>query len=249
MSTPYTPSNNQRPAQTSYTQRPNAPIGTRPAAPTSSSPNRPSTPGTGFRPNTPGGGRPPYNRPGQNRNHQQKGPRKNDRIRSQEVRVIGPEGNQIGVLSTREALALAQQHGLDLVEISPTATPPVCRIIDFGKYMYDESKKQKKTSTSSKLKEIKLRPGIDKHDYETKVRHAYEFLEDNDKVKFTLSFRGREMENTHIGFEVIKRVIEDLKEVGTADSPPKLAGRNISLTLSPIPASKRPKPIQPKTTP
>lgn len=169
-----------------------------------------------------------------NKNYQQKGPRKNERIRAKEVRLIGPDGSQIGIMPPSEALLLAKKCGLDLVEISASANPPVCRIIDFGKYMYEESKKQKSSKkNTNKLKEIKLRPNIDKHDYETKIRHAEEFLLEGNKVKFTLSFRGREMENTQIGFQVINKTIADLKHCSSADFTPKLSGKNISLSLSP----------------
>lgn len=164
----------------------------------------------------------------------QKGPRKNERIRANEIRVIGPDGAQVGIMTSRDGLTLAKKYGLDLVEISANASPPVCRIVDFGKYMYEESKKQKNTKKNVvKLKEIKLRPAIDKHDYDTKIRHAESFLEEGNKVKMTLSFRGREMENTHIGFDIIKKAIEDLKQCSAPDAPPKMAGRNITLTLSP----------------
>lgn len=167
--------------------------------------------------------------------------RKNDRIRALEVRVIGPDGKQIGVIPTREAIELAKQHGLDLVEVSPTARPPVCRILDFGKFMYEQSKKGKDAAKAPtvKLKEIKFRINIDKHDYETKVRHAEEFLNKNNKVKVTLSMRGREMERQHLGFEVVKRAILDLAGMGTHDGDPKLAGRNIIVMITPLAAARR----------
>lgn len=181
------------------------------------------------------------NRQGKRPNQQQnRGPRKNERIRSPEVRVISPEGNQIGIMDTREALRLARDAGLDLVEVSPNAKPPVCRILDFGKYMYELSKKEKeKASPSSKQKEVKFRVRIEQHDYITKLRHAEEFLHKGAKLKLTLMFRGREMEHKELGFDTINRAINDLSHIGTADSPPKLVGRNITVTMSPLPANKK----------
>ncbi|MEM9227642.1 MAG: translation initiation factor IF-3 [Verrucomicrobiota bacterium] len=186
-----------------------------------------------------GGGR----RPGGKRRHQQhRGPRKNERIRVPEVRVIGPDGKQIGIMQTREALTLAKNNGLDLIEISPTARPPVCRILDYGKYMYEQSKKEKENKSSSsaqKLKEVKFRVRIEEHDYMTKLRRAEAFLDDGSKLKMTLMFRGREMEHTELGFEVIKRAVGDLAHIATPDAQAKLVGRNITLTMSPLPANKR----------
>lgn len=185
-----------------------------------------------------GGGRPGGNRRFQRRD---RGPRKNERIRVPEVRVIGPEGKQIGVMKTREAQSLAKQLGLDLVEVSPTAKPPVCRILDYGKFMYEESKK-KKTSTSHsapKLKEVKFRVRTDQHDYMIKVRHAEEFLFKGNKVKLSLMFRGREQEYKELGVETIQRAANDLTHVGSIDSPPKLMGRNVTAVISPLPANKR----------
>lgn len=180
---------------------------------------------------------------GRKRNfHRGRGPqtRVNDRIRVPEIRLIGPDGSQIGVVSTRDALAKAKQIGLDLVEISPSARPPVCRILDYGKYKYEQSKKQKDNkTTTTKLKEVKFRLNIDTHDYETKLRRAEAFLGKGNKVKISLMFRGREMEHKDIGFEVVKRAIEDLEGTATVDSQPRLVGRNITLTLSPLPANKR----------
>lgn len=165
----------------------------------------------------------------------------NERIRVHEVRVIGPEGKQLGVMLAREALKLAKEVGLDLVEISPTARPPVCRIIDYGKYMYEESKKSKSTkkSTATKLKEIKFRVNIEQHDYITKIRRAEAFLAKGFKLKITLFFRGREMEQKNRGFDIVKRAVGDLEQVGAPDYPSKMVGRNISITLSPLPERKR----------
>lgn len=174
-----------------------------------------------------------------NRNFQ-RGPRRNDRIRVPEIRVIGPDGKQVGIMKTREALDIAKQAGLDLVEISASATPPVCRIIDYGKFQYEQAKKDKeKKTTSTKLKEVKFRVRIDQHDYMTKLRRAEDFLDRGNKLKITLMFRGREMEHKDIGFEVVNRAVTDLEHMAKADSAPRLVGRNITMTLSPLPANKR----------
>lgn len=168
------------------------------------------------------------------------GPRKNERIRVPEIRVVGPEGKMIGIMPTKDALDLAKEVGLDLVEVSPAARPPVCRILDFGKYMYELSKKQKDSKQSTqKLKEVKFRVKIDTHDYITKLRRAEEFLDKGNKLKLTLMFRGREMEHTDLGFDTIKRAMDDLQTMAAADNEPRLAGRNISVILSPLPSSRR----------
>ncbi len=169
-----------------------------------------------------------------------KGLRKNERIRVPEVRVIGSDGKQVGILQTREALKMAQEQGLDLVEVSPTARPPVCRLVNYGKYMYEQGKKEKGgKSHAPKVKEVKIRPRIEQHDYMTKLRHAEAFLNAGDKVKITLFFRGREMEHKEIGFETMQRAIKDLEHIGLPDSPPRLVGRNITAMMSPLPANKR----------
>ena len=169
-----------------------------------------------------------------------RGPRRNERIRAREVRVIGPNGDQIGVMPTEKATKLAKDAGFDLVEIAANATPPVCRILDFGKYMYEQSKKTKDNkSTSSKIKEVKFRVKVGEHDYITKLRHGEEFLGKGNKLKITLTFRGREMEHKELGFEIVNRAINDLSQMGALDAPPRLAGRNINAMLSPLPANKR----------
>lgn len=179
------------------------------------------------------GRRPPYQQSA-------KALRKNERIRVPEVRVIGADGKQIGVLQTREAMRLAQTSGLDLVEVSPGSRPPVCRILNYGKYMYELGKKQKDHKThASKLKEVKFRPRIEQHDYMTKLRHAEEFLFEGNKVKLTLFFKGRELEHKELGFETVKRALADLAHVGLPDQQPRLMGRNITLMLSPLPPNKR----------
>ncbi|MFI3291747.1 MAG: translation initiation factor IF-3 [Opitutales bacterium] len=169
------------------------------------------------------------------------GPRRNERIRGpRSIRVIGPTGNQIGVMSPMEALQMAKGCGLDLVEISPTAQPPVCRIIDYGKYMYEESKKSKAgKSTAPKLKEVKFRPMTETHDYMTKLRNAEKFLFAGNKLKVSVFMRGREMEYKDLAFELCKRAIADLVQVGVADFPPRLAGRSVSFSMSPLPQPKR----------
>lgn len=174
------------------------------------------------------------------RNRGPKGLRRNDRIRAAEVRVIGPEGTNLGVMPPGKALELAKKVGLDLIELSPSARPPVCRILDFGKFLYEESKKQKDTKqVSSKLKEVKFRVSIGSHDFETKLRRAESFLDHGNKVKLTLQFRGRENEHRELGYERVKLASEELNGVATADSEPRLVGRQVTQILSPLPESKR----------
>ncbi len=166
--------------------------------------------------------------------------RKNAQIRAYEVRVIGPDAKQIGVMSKNEAIQLAKSHQMDLVEISPSARPPVCRILDFGKYMYEQSKKGKdKPAPTSKLKEVKFRVRIEQHDYMFKLKHAEEFLDKGNKVKLSLMFRGRENEHIELGFDVINRAIEGLSHIATKDIEPRKVGRNIIVTMTPLPAAKR----------
>jgi len=157
------------------------------------------------------------------------------------VRVInGVNNEQIGVMRLDEALRQARGMGLDLIEISPNAQPPVCRIVDFGKFRYDLAKQEKeKRHTAGKVKEVKFRVNIDEHDYVTKIRHAEEFLDKGNKVKIHLQFRGREMAHQELGMQVVKRVKEDLATMGHVDMEPKLVGKAIGMTLSPLPAAKR----------
>ena len=172
----------------------------------------------------------------QNRNYI----RKNDKIRSREVRVIGPEGDMLGVMPPEEALKIAKSHGLDLVEVAASARPPVCRILEFGKYKYELSKnKRNKDKTAKRIKEAKFRPRIEEHDYMTKVRRSEKFLHQGNKVKITLIFRGREMEHVELGMNLVKQAIEDLSGVGKADDEPKLNGRFIIVNLSPLPQNQR----------
>lgn len=166
--------------------------------------------------------------------------RRNLRIKAPQVRVIDPDGKQLGVMTSDQAYKLALQIGLDLVEVAPNAVPPVCRILDFGKYIYEENKKTKTSkSGATKIKEIELTARIDPHDLMTKMTHAEDFLNEGNKVKMRLKFRGREMAHVEIGFAVMNKAIAELAQVGHPDSDPKLAGRNIMVMLSPLPANKR----------
>src|SRR5438477_6085944 len=166
--------------------------------------------------------------------------RRNHRIKVPQVRVISPEGKQLGIMDTPKAVNLALEHGLDLVEFAPNANPPVCKIVDFGKYVYEEQKKHSHAKTSaSKIKEIEFTARIETHDFETKLRHAEEFLDHGNKVKLRLKFRGREMAHVEMGFDVMKRALTDLQTMGTPDSPPKLTGKQINVMLSPLPENKR----------
>ena len=166
-----------------------------------------------------------------------RGPKANNRINSLEVQVISSEGQNLGILSTKEALYLAEQEGLDLIEIAPNAEPPVCKIIDMGKYKYDLQKKAnkaKKKQKISELKEIKLRPGTEIHDYNFKIKNAQKFLSKKDKVKFTVRFKGREMQHHHLGMKLLKRVEDDLKEVGKLELSPKFEGRQMTMVIQPL---------------
>jgi translation initiation factor IF-3 len=166
--------------------------------------------------------------------------RRNHRIKVPQVRVISPEGKQLGVLDTAKAVNLALEVGLDLVEVAPNATPPVCRIMDFGKYVYEEQKKHSHSkATASKIKEIEFSARIADGDFFTKLRHAEQFLDNGNKVKLRLKFRGREMAHTEIGFNVMKRAVAELVGMGHPDAEPKLIGRNIHVMLSPLPVNKR----------
>ncbi len=166
--------------------------------------------------------------------------RRNHRIKVPQVRVISPEGKQLGIIDTAKAVNLALENGLDLVEVAPNATPPVCRIMDFGKYVYEEQKKHTNAkATASKIKEIEFTARIEHHDYETKLRHAEAFLDHGNKVKMRLKFRGREMAHTELGFGVMKRAVAALETMGHPDADPKLIGRNIHVMLTPLPPNKR----------
>jgi translation initiation factor IF-3 len=166
--------------------------------------------------------------------------RKNDKIRAREVRVIGSDGEMLGVMPPEEAVKIAKAEGLDLVEVAANAHPPVCRILEFGKYKYELSKNKKNKEKSAKrIKEAKFRPRIEEHDYVTKLRRSEKFLHQGNKLKITLMFRGREMEHIDIGMDVVRRAIQDLSGVGRPDDEPKLNGRFIMVNLSPLPQNKR----------
>ena len=166
-----------------------------------------------------------------------RGPKINDRIRALEVQVISSDGKNLGTLAIREAIEMAKQEDLDLIEISPNANPPVCKIIDNGKYRYDLQKKANKAKKKQKiinLKEIKLRPVTEIHDYNFKIKNAQKFLEKGDKVKFTVKFRGREMQHTHLGNELMERIINDTMKVGKVESFPKFEGKQLIMIVQPL---------------
>ena len=166
-----------------------------------------------------------------------RGPKANERIRAPEVQVISSDGKNLGTLSTREAINIAKQEGLDLIEISPNANPPVCKIIDIGKYKYDLQKKAHKAKKKQKimnLKEIKLRPVTEIHDYNFKIKNAQRFLTKGDKVKFTVQFRGREMQHTDLGHQLMERIINDTSSLGKVEMSPKFEGRQMIMVIQPL---------------
>ena len=166
-----------------------------------------------------------------------KGPKANERIRASEVQVISSDGKNLGTLNTQEAINIAKQEGLDLIEISPNANPPVCKIINIGKYKYDLQKKANKAKKKQKimnLKENKLRPVTEIHDYNFKIKNAQKFLEKGDKVKFTIKFRGREMQHTNLGHQLMERIINDTTNLGKVEIRPKFEGRQIIIIIQPL---------------
>ena len=166
-----------------------------------------------------------------------KGPKINERIRSPEVQVIDSGGQNLGTLRTKEAIEIARKEGLDLIEISPNANPPVCKIIDVGKYKYDLQKKANKAKKKQKivnLKEIKLRPVTEIHDYNFKIKNAQKFLEKGDKVKFTVRFKGREMQHTDLGNKLMDRIINDTAKLGKVEVQPKFEGKQIIMIIQPL---------------
>lgn len=168
----------------------------------------------------------------------------NGKIRAREVRVIGDDSQQLGVMPLGDALSLARTRGVDLVEVAPNANPPVCRLVDFGKYKYEQEKRQKesrKHQHANKVKEIQLSATIDPHDFKTKLGHAIDFLCDDMKVKASLRFRGREMAHTEFGFQVVRRFLQEIGPWGHPDFEPKLTGRSINVMISPLPRNKRAK--------
>ena len=165
------------------------------------------------------------------------GPKSNQQIRAIDVQVIGSDGNNLGILPLKKAIETAKEEGLDLIEISPNANPPVCKIMDMGKYKYDLQKKTniaKKKQKIVALKEIKMRPGTDVHDYNFKVKNAKKFLVNKDKVKFTVKFKGREMQHINLGRDLMNRIIEDTKDVGKIETHPKFEGRQMIIMIQPV---------------
>jgi len=182
--------------------------------------------------------------------------RTNERIRAREIRVIDDEGQQIGILPPYEALKLAREKNLDLVEISPTATPPVCRIMDYGKFLYQMEKKEREAKKHQKVitvKEVKFRINVDDHDYETKKNHVIRFLEEGDKVKATIFFRGREMTRTGLGRQILERLIKDVEEKAVVEFRPRQEGNTLHAILAPKktdqPKSKPAEQKQPQAAP
>jgi len=178
----------------------------------------------------------PHNAPPQ----RETGPRINDRIRSNEIRLIDETGENVGVVTPNRAMMMAEDAGLDLVEISPNANPPVCKIMDFGKFKYEQQKRESEARKKQKVievKEVKFRPNTDKHDYEVKMRNVLKFLGNGDKVKVTLRFRGREMAHQDLGRALLLRVAEDTKEDGKVEHMPKMEGRQMIMIIGPL-ASK-----------
>ncbi len=164
------------------------------------------------------------------------GPRVNEKIRSDEIRLIGAEGENIGVVSPTRAMELADDAGLDLVEISPNAAPPVCKIMDFGKFKYETQKRESEARKKQKIieiKEVKFRPNTDVHDYDVKMRNVVKFLGNGDKVKVTMRFRGREMAHLELGRALLERVADDIEEIGKIESMPKMEGRQMIMMVSP----------------
>jgi translation initiation factor IF-3 len=166
-----------------------------------------------------------------------KGPRSNNRISSPEVQVIESDGNNLGILSTNEAISMAKNQGLDLIEIAPNAKPPVCKIMDMGKFKYDAQKKAnlaKKKQKTISLKEIKMRPVTETHDYEFKVKNAKKFIAKGDKVKFTIKFKGRELQHSHLGDELMTKIKEDMKDIGKVELHPKFDGKQMIMVIQPL---------------
>lgn len=161
----------------------------------------------------------------------------NDEIRANVVRLIGSDGTQMGIFGLRDAQRMADDEGLDLVEISPNAEPPVCKIVDYGKLKYEQAQKAKlarKNQKRTEVKEMKFRPKIDKGDYETKKRHVVRFLEADNKVKITIMFRGREMAHPEVGLKILERLADDLEEIAVIESRPSMEGRNMHMMLGPV---------------
>ncbi|WP_442970324.1 translation initiation factor IF-3 [Roseovarius sp. E0-M6] len=164
------------------------------------------------------------------------GPKVNDRIRADEIRLIGADGENVGVVTPERAMEMAEEAGLDLVEISPNANPPVCKIMDYGKYKYEQQKRESEARKKQKVievKEVKFRPNTDTHDYDVKMRNVMKFLENGDKVKITMRFRGREMAHQQLGRELLERVAGDIDGVGKVENMPKMEGRQMIMIIAP----------------
>ena len=171
------------------------------------------------------------------RRNKPQGPRANERIRSLDVQVIGSDGGNLGTLPLKQAIELAKKESLDLIEISPNANPPVCKIMDMGKYKYDQQKKANQAKKKQKivsLKEIKLRPGTEAHDYNFKIKNAKKFIIKGNKVKFTVKFKGREMQHTDLGKEMMDKIIKETKDVAKVESKPKFEGRQMVMIIQPL---------------
>ena len=166
-----------------------------------------------------------------------RGPRTNQRITSQDVQVIASDGDNLGILNLQDAISRAKEQGLDLIEIAPNAKPPVCKIMDMGKYKYDAQKKAnlaKKKQKIIALKEIKMRPVTETHDYEFKVKNAKKFIAKGDKVKFTIRFKGRELQHSHLGNELMTKIKEDMKDIGKVELHPKFDGKQMIMVIQPL---------------
>tara|TARA_B100002052_G_scaffold9813_1_gene8194 strand:- start:309 stop:854 length:546 start_codon:yes stop_codon:yes gene_type:complete len=166
-----------------------------------------------------------------------KGPRTNNRINSPEVQVITSDGDNLGIIKTNDAISRAKEEGLDLIEIAPNANPPVCKIMDMGKFKYDQQKKASKAKKNQKkieLKEIKLRPVTGVHDYTFKIKNAQKFLSKGDKVKFTVKFKGRELQHTHLGNQLMDKIIQDMQNIGKVELHPKFDGKQMIMVIQPI---------------
>ena len=166
-----------------------------------------------------------------------RGPRSNNRITSSEVQVITKDGDNLGILNTNEAISKAKEEGLDLIEIAPKARPPVCKIMDMGKFRYDAQKKANKAKKKQKkieLKEIKLRPVTEVHDYTFKIKNAQKFLSKGDKVKFTIKFKGRELQHSHLGNELMNKIKQDMQEIGRVELQPKFDGKQMIMVIQPL---------------
>ena len=166
-----------------------------------------------------------------------RGPKSNNRINSPEVQVIASNGENLGIINTNDAISMAKEEGLELIEIAPNAKPPVCKIIDMGKYKYDAQKKANKAKKKQKkieLKEIKLRPVTETHDYNFKLKNAQKFLSKGDKVKFTIRFKGRELQHSNLGYNLMNKIQEDIKLVGKVEMNPKFDGKQMIMVIQPL---------------